>query len=147
MLSSPNLLNSSLLGFIAGLEHKIRCMRCVKAEGGDWYLLFMQRPYKVKVRAQDVKGGTLMLTLEGWQARIFQHEYDHLQVGHPCDLLCLVCCLPSRADGHDNLVCVLLHLFYGFTGKQLGHDIPQYIRPVRSAVQHTRRLGDSGRLA
>lgn len=42
----------------------------------------MQRPYKVKVRAQDVKGVTLMLTLEGWQARIFQHEYDHLQVSN-----------------------------------------------------------------
>ena len=39
----------------------------------------MQRPYKVKVRAQDVKGDTLMLTLNGWQARIFLHEYDHLQ--------------------------------------------------------------------
>jgi len=38
-----------------------------------------QRPYKVKVRAQDVNGETLMLTLSGWQARIFQHEYDHLQ--------------------------------------------------------------------
>jgi peptide deformylase len=40
----------------------------------------VQRPYKVKVRAQDVNGETLMLTLQGWQARIFQHEYDHLQV-------------------------------------------------------------------
>lgn len=39
----------------------------------------MQRPHKVKVRAQDVKGDTLMLTLNGWQARIFLHEYDHLQ--------------------------------------------------------------------
>ncbi len=34
----------------------------------------------MKVRAQDVKGSTIMLTLTGWQARIFQHEYDHLQV-------------------------------------------------------------------
>ncbi len=33
----------------------------------------------MKVRAQDVKGDTLMLTLNGWQARIFLHEYDHLQ--------------------------------------------------------------------
>ena len=41
-----------------------------------------QRPHKVKVRAQDVKGETLMLTLSGWQARIFLHEYDHLQASH-----------------------------------------------------------------
>lgn len=39
----------------------------------------VERPHKVKVRAQDVKGSTVMLTLNGWQARIFQHEYDHLQ--------------------------------------------------------------------
>ena len=52
----------------------------------------VQRPQKVKVRAQNVKGETMMLTLNGWQARIFQHEYDHLQVleqlqahaVHPC---------------------------------------------------------------
>lgn len=42
----------------------------------------LQRSHKVKVRAQNVKGETLMLTLNGWQARIFQHEYDHLQVSH-----------------------------------------------------------------
>ena len=40
----------------------------------------LQRPQRVKVRAQSVKGETLMLTLTDWQARIFQHEYDHLQV-------------------------------------------------------------------
>ena len=40
----------------------------------------LQRPQRVKVRAQSVKGETLMLNLTDWQARIFQHEYDHLQV-------------------------------------------------------------------
>jgi hypothetical protein len=35
---------------------------------------------KVKVRAQDVEGQPLTLSLTDWQARIFQHEYDHLQV-------------------------------------------------------------------
>ena len=44
------------------------------------HCMALQRPQRVKVRAQSVKGETLMLTLTDWQARIFQHEYDHLQV-------------------------------------------------------------------
>ena len=54
----------------------------------------------MKVRAQNVKGETMMLTLNGWQARIFQHEYDHLQVhqqelGPAYLVLCSSSCLPS----------------------------------------------------
>ncbi len=40
----------------------------------------LQRPQKVKVQAKTTKGEDMMLTLDGWQARIFLHEYDHLQV-------------------------------------------------------------------
>ena len=39
-----------------------------------------QRAYRVKVRAQDLAGQPLTLTLTDWRARIFQHEFDHLQV-------------------------------------------------------------------
>ena len=40
----------------------------------------MQRRRKLKVKAQDVDGNPMSLSLTDWQARIFQHEYDHLQV-------------------------------------------------------------------
>ena len=40
----------------------------------------VQRPTKVSIRAQNVKGGKLSLVLDGWQARLFQHEFDHLEV-------------------------------------------------------------------
>lgn len=46
-----------------------------------------QRPRDVVVRAQNEKGEPVTLSLGGadqnaaWVARIFQHEYDHLQVG------------------------------------------------------------------
>ncbi len=66
----------------------------------ECWCCILQRPQKVKVRAQNVKGETMMLTLNGWQARIFQHEYDHLQV-HQQGLrpiyrdLCTCSCLPS----------------------------------------------------
>ncbi len=46
-----------------------------------------QRPRDVTVRAQNEKGETVHLQLGGedeeaaWISRIFQHEYDHLQVG------------------------------------------------------------------
>ena len=38
----------------------------------------MQRPYVVKIKAQDAEGKAVRRTLEGWPARVFQHEFDHL---------------------------------------------------------------------
>jgi len=40
--------------------------------------LWLQRPVSVKVKAQDENGQKFQIKLEGWQARIFQHEFDHL---------------------------------------------------------------------
>jgi peptide deformylase len=40
----------------------------------------VQRPLDVKVQAQNLQGKRFTLTLKGWKARIFQHEYDHLEV-------------------------------------------------------------------
>ena len=39
----------------------------------------MQRPAVVKIKAQNVLGKTQRLKLDGFTARIFQHEFDHLQ--------------------------------------------------------------------
>ncbi|KAL6773792.1 PDF1B [Auxenochlorella protothecoides x Auxenochlorella symbiontica] len=39
----------------------------------------VERPTKVTIRAHDEFGKRFKLTLSGWPARIFQHEYDHLQ--------------------------------------------------------------------
>lgn len=36
------------------------------------------RPMNVKIDAQNLEGDTFELELEGWDARIFQHELDHL---------------------------------------------------------------------
>ncbi|KAI7842309.1 hypothetical protein COHA_003949 [Chlorella ohadii] len=38
----------------------------------------VERPARVRVKAQDLKGKTFTLSLNGFVARIFQHEYDHL---------------------------------------------------------------------
>lgn len=38
-----------------------------------------QRPSKVKIKAQRLDGSQFTTTLDGWPARIFQHEFDHLQ--------------------------------------------------------------------
>jgi peptide deformylase len=40
----------------------------------------MQRPTKVRVKAQDLGGKKFSMNISGFAARIFQHEYDHLQV-------------------------------------------------------------------
>jgi hypothetical protein len=39
-----------------------------------------QRPTRIKIKAQTLAGKKVMLSLSGFPARIFQHEYDHLQV-------------------------------------------------------------------
>ncbi len=38
-----------------------------------------QRAVNIKVKAQDEEGRPVTLTLNDFVARIFQHEYDHLQ--------------------------------------------------------------------
>jgi peptide deformylase len=41
--------------------------------GGD-----VQRSKWIKVEAQNLKGKKIKKKFTGWEARIFQHEYDHL---------------------------------------------------------------------
>ncbi len=36
------------------------------------------RPLKIRVTAQSLTGEDIELEIEGWEARIFQHELDHL---------------------------------------------------------------------
>lgn len=38
----------------------------------------VSRHLKIKLRAKDARGRPVSLTPEGWLARIFQHEVDHL---------------------------------------------------------------------
>lgn len=38
----------------------------------------VSRPLKVKVKAQDINGDPIRLTLEGFPARVLQHEIDHM---------------------------------------------------------------------
>lgn len=39
----------------------------------------VKRPSKIKVKWQNVKGNVCEKKLEKWDARIFLHEYDHLE--------------------------------------------------------------------
>ena len=40
--------------------------------------VFPQRPTSVQVEAQNLRGKKFKMTLDGFEARVFQHEYDHL---------------------------------------------------------------------
>ncbi|MBA0599443.1 hypothetical protein Gorai_005663 [Gossypium raimondii] len=40
----------------------------------------VQRPESVKIDAQDINGATFTIDLSELPARVFQHEFDHLQV-------------------------------------------------------------------
>lgn len=37
-----------------------------------------QRPTGVQIEAQNLSGKKFKMTLDGFEARVFQHEYDHL---------------------------------------------------------------------
>ena len=39
---------------------------------------FVERPQRIRVRATDLQGAQIELTLEGFTATVFQHEFDHL---------------------------------------------------------------------
>jgi peptide deformylase len=38
-----------------------------------------KRHERVEVRYQDLAGAERAMSLTGWEAKLFQHEYDHLQ--------------------------------------------------------------------
>lgn len=40
----------------------------------------LQRPETVKIDARDLNGARFTVSLSGLPARVFQHEFDHLQV-------------------------------------------------------------------
>jgi len=44
-----------------------------------------QRPLSVQIAYQDIRGAKKRMSLDGFQARIFQHEFDHLQGVLYCD--------------------------------------------------------------
>ncbi|KAK3161378.1 hypothetical protein QOZ80_1BG0076340 [Eleusine coracana subsp. coracana] len=51
----------------------------VKGEGEEIVLVNPVRPDNVKIEAQDVTGAKIKVKLSGLPARVFQHEFDHLQ--------------------------------------------------------------------
>lgn len=42
--------------------------------------LYLQRPESAKIDARDINGARFTVNLSGLPARVFQHEFDHLQV-------------------------------------------------------------------
>ncbi|KAK4488504.1 hypothetical protein RD792_004268, partial [Penstemon davidsonii] len=47
----------------------------------------VERPDSLKVDAQDISGARFEVNLSGLPARVFQHEYDHLQVLIPSNII------------------------------------------------------------
>jgi hypothetical protein len=79
----------------------------------------VERSLRCKVKYQDSTGKKKTMQLEGWQARIFQHEYDHLEVR---------ACAPLIAFAHSR------------RGGRLPHGWLQMLRSD-SGGRNTRRDG------
>jgi len=52
---------------------------------------WLQRPTSVEISYQDIRGAKKRMRLGGFQARIFQHEFDHLQGVLFCDRMAPEC--------------------------------------------------------
>lgn len=59
----------------ASHETEVADEGCLSIPG---YAGAVERHLRVKVRAKDARGKNLQMTPDGWLARIFQHEIDHL---------------------------------------------------------------------
>lgn len=55
------------------------CLSFLKHNTRELILADVERHIHIKVEAQDVDGNQIQRTYTDWTARIFQHEYDHLQ--------------------------------------------------------------------
>lgn len=63
---------------VIGVDKETVAMQegCLSLPG---FFLTLQRPKSVAVSYQDMKGETVVSTFEGLGARIFLHEYDHME--------------------------------------------------------------------
>lgn len=55
------------------------CLSFLKLNSRELILADVERHVNIKVEAQDVNGERIQRTYTDWTARVFQHEYDHLQ--------------------------------------------------------------------
>ena len=68
VITNPEIVSTSR-ALVDGIEG------CLSIPG---YLGEVERHESIRVRAQDRNGKKIKLRLDGWTARIFQHEIDHL---------------------------------------------------------------------
>lgn len=56
------------------------CASCKYEKNGEsiYYVSLIKRPYKIDVEYQDINGAKKSKTIEGFEATVFSHEYDHL---------------------------------------------------------------------
>ena len=56
------------------------CESCVRKEDGAsiYYVGEVERPYKIEIEYYDINGNKKKKSIEGFEATIFCHEYDHL---------------------------------------------------------------------
>lgn len=55
------------------------CAHCRCSWVDDACTARVQRPEVIKIKAKDADGQPVRCSFDGWAARVFQHEFDHLQ--------------------------------------------------------------------
>ena len=96
----------------------------------------LQRPRTIKIKAQNEVGAKVSLTItDEYLARIFQHEYDHLEVCHLLHVNApLCCCQPSIDSNMCHAQGILFH--DKFSAKSLEDARPELIYMEKMFQQH-----------
>lgn len=56
------------------------CESCITLKNGQkiYYAGIVERPYSLEIEYYDIEGSKHVKTIEGFEATVFSHEYDHL---------------------------------------------------------------------
>ncbi|RYE14661.1 MAG: hypothetical protein EOP34_05955, partial [Rickettsiales bacterium] len=54
------------------------CLSAI-SQDGKIDAAYLERPYHIEVEYLNLKGEIIRKSFEGWEAKLFQHEFDHLQ--------------------------------------------------------------------
>ena len=98
----------------------------------------LQRPRTIKIKAQNEDGAKVSLTItDEYLARIFQHEYDHLEVCHLAYVNAPVLCYCQPGIALQHLCHVQGTLFHDkFSAKSLEDARPELIYMEKMFQQH-----------
>lgn len=73
-------INPVIINALGKTEYLEGCASCKYLDNNEWiyYAGIVERPYLLEIEYYDIKGVKKNKIIEGFEATVFMHEYDHL---------------------------------------------------------------------